>query len=170
MKLEYLVAIGVRLFAIGLAVNVLRSLSLVPTYLNDSTSHSELIVFYVTTAAFALLALMLWVFPLIVARKIGAFPPQDPDALKDDAYHRLLEVGLILVGIYLLYFAIADAAYWIYLIRHSADMVEAYGEYPGLTPANTASIVYTAVEFVLAIFLILGHRGVARLVWKVRTA
>jgi len=169
MKLEYIVAIGVRLFAIGLGINVLRSFSLIPVYLNSTSSHADLFLFYGTTIAFALLALMLWKFPLLIARKIASFPPQDHSSLKDDAYIKLLEVGLILLGLYLLYFVISDGVYWL-IFYLSISSSEYYDSANAIAPDQVASMVTTIVELVVASILVFSHQGLAKLVWKLRRA
>ena len=169
MKLEYIVAIGVRLFAIGLGVNVLRSLSLIPAYLSGTTTHAELLPFYGSTIALALLVLVLWNFPLLVARKISSFPQQEESVLNDDAYIKLLEIGLILLGFYLLYYVISDGVYWfIYFL--SASKNEYYDSVDSVGPDQVANMLTTIVELVVASFLLLGHKGLARLVLKLRRA
>ena len=169
MKLEYIVAIGVRLFAIGLGINVLRSLSLVPAYLSGTSTHSDLIPFYGSTIALALLALILWNFPLMVARKINDFPSQEESFLKDDVYNKLLEIGLILLGFYLLYYVISDGVYWfIYFLSVSKN--EYYDSANSIGPDQVASMLTTIVELVVASFLLFGHKGLARLVLKLRRA
>lgn len=167
MSREDIVAIAVRLFAIFLGIYVLRTLFGFVQFTSETTFDAKAILASVAVVgAMAGAVLLLWFFPLSVARKLLPVmkePRSEPNAGVDT----LFALGLILMGLWLLANAIIDGLYWasLLLAMRAADMMHL-----DLTPEQKASIFTTAVEVVVAMFLILGSTGIRNVVYRFRNA
>jgi hypothetical protein len=169
VKLEYLVAIGVRLFSIGLAIYILNMLSNFSFLWENVGGLFAKTAYFGSVLAISLLAIFLWKFPLTVARSISNFPALEPKELDKEAYIKLLEVGLILIGFYLLFYTISDGIYWLTFYWQIMG-----GEYLGsnvsLRAEDKSSMIATCFELILGAYLIFGHKALARIVLKLRRA
>jgi len=152
------------LFAIALLLVAVRDLAAAIWVVDDPTATHKLIPLYAACIASLIAAAMLWIFPLSIANKI--YPVKD-----DEQSHRSLSsdelypLGFIILGLYLLFFVLSDSIFWLVLVVLGNR--EAPG-YPIMTLENKAAMLTTAIEFVIAMFLILGSNGVASLVRKFR--
>jgi len=168
MKLEYLVAIGVRLFSIGLAINILKGLSNFPFTWENLDGFLGRATYTGAVIATILLAIFLWKFPLTVAKSISTFPALESKELNDETYIKLLEIGLILIGFYILFYVISDGIYW--LTFYWQFMGDGYqGSSISLRVEDKASIITTCFELVLATYLVFGHKTLVNLVLKLRS-
>ena len=167
MRLEHLVAIGVRLFSIGLAINILRALSNFSFFWESVTDFIGRATYIGSTIALILLVILLWKFPLTIAKKIGTFPALQTTELNSESHKKLLEIGLILLGLYLLFYAISDATYWLAFYWQTLSYNYPASGIP-LPAEDMASIVATCVEFVFAGYLIFGHKALANIVQRLR--
>ncbi len=167
MKLEHLIAVGVRLFAISLIIFILQNIATIITFYLDSDFVLENIEYYIGLIILSpLLVLWLWFFPLKIASKISGFPAIDPEQLENIQYKKLLETGIILIGIYCLYFAIVDLFYWMFfwfLLPSDYSYADKV-----LTFDQKANTITTVLELVFAVYLILGNKGIAKIIRKLR--
>lgn len=108
---------------------------------------------------------VLWFFPLTIARKLlpAMGEPRSEAAMSGPV---ALSVGLTLLGVWVLAYALPDAIYWatLFLLTRQPD-----GGYFEWGHEQIASIVTTAAELVLAAWLILGSTGIKRLILRYRS-
>ena len=167
MKLEYLVAVAVRLFSIALLIYVLRNFVNVISIVTDTNLGILPIAYLGTFVAIILIAILLWNFPLIIAHKITGFPSMEESNIETPEFEELLSIGLILLGLYLLFYVISDLLYWgiawLALQRDtSSDLSFNFDQ--------KIAISITFIELVFAAYLILGNRTITKLIRGIRYA
>ena len=166
MDMKLFVAIGVRLFAIALAIYSLKSMPGMYIYFDNENYQSAAFMFAGLLVFLMLLAIFLWKFPLTVASNI--IPNIENEEKKISWNEKeLLTVGLILMGIFFFYNVISDAIYWLYIWNYSQSYT---GMEIELNTEQKASIIATGVEFIVSIMLILGAKGVSSTIWHLRYA
>ncbi len=167
MSREDIVAIAVRLFAIFLGIYVLRTIFTFMQFTGQAEFNAGAIaVSVVVVGAMAGVALLLWVFPLSIARKLLPVM-KEPRSEPSVGVDTLFSLGLMLMGLWLLANAIIDGIYWMAMLfaMRAADMTM-----HELLPDQQAAIFTTAVEAVVAVFLILGSTGIRNAVYRFRNA
>ena len=139
------VALGVRLFCVWLAIYILSS---VPAYWSRASQRDTSAAFIAACVVLAILALivvLLWLFPLAVARKLLARSAQEqPIALA--AHEQIEHVGFCLMGLWLLTHAIPGLVLETFLLFFS----NRYGSTFHLLPQNYAFIAEHVVQLALA--------------------
>jgi hypothetical protein len=166
MDSKIFVAIGVRLFAIALAIYSLKSMPGMYIYFDSENYKSAAFMFAGLLVFVMLIAIFLWKFPLTVASNII---PNIENEERDTSWNEkeLLTVGLILMGIYFLYYVISDVVYWLYIWNYSQSYSGVEIE---LNSEQKGSIVATCVELALSILLIFGAKGISNVIWHLRYA
>lgn len=169
MSREDWIAIASRLFALYLAVTLLRSVPPAVAFLEQADlqqagSTGSYIPTAVVLLSGAVLCVLLWVFPLTIARRLLPVMKQPRSELRIDP-STALSLGLTLVGVWMLATTIPDTIYWaafVYAITHMP------GRDLALEPDQRAAIWATAAEWVLALCLIFGSTGIRRLIehWR----
>lgn len=76
-----------------------------------------------------------------------------------------LSVGLTLIGVWVLAYALPDAIYWVTLYLLKRQMTA--GSY-AWRPEDMANVLATLVQLAVAIWLIFGSSGVQRLILRYR--
>jgi hypothetical protein len=166
MNKEEIVAIAVRLFAIALALYGLRSLTGMAMYYNQVVASESAYLFAGLALSIFGAAILLWIFPLTVARKI--IPRSNPDSEAGNwSYEGILTCGFIILGIFFLYHAISDSTYWFYIWKLSESLE---GNPVKLNADDLANIYATIAEFIFTMILIFGSKGLASLLVKLRYA
>lgn len=164
MSREDIIAIASRLLAIYLAVlSTQIPISLLSIPDSQPIENSFLLIQLGTAASILALSALLWFFPLTVARKLLPVM-REPQPLVSAPGALALSLALAVLGFWLLARAVSDVTYWatvIWFSSRSALPME-------LLPEHKAGIVTTVVEFALALALILGNRGIANWVRRLR--
>jgi hypothetical protein len=163
-----LVALLVRLFAVALAINLIQTVGvLLAEYTSWQIREAG---FYLISPliAQAVLIVLLWLFPTIVARSL--IPPANVDLSHADLLEsRAYSVGFVLLGFCLLFYAISDAAYWygMWVFSELEDL-----RYVGsvFTYSDKAAMVATGIEVVLALYLVFGAEQLASIFRRLRRA
>jgi hypothetical protein len=110
---------------------------------------------------------ILWFFPVSIASKLlpsYSRPPEPGNPIRLEEWQTL---GVICIGLWGLCRAIPDAIYWSTFLNvsFSGDAgVSALG------PDHKAGIVATGAEILISTWLLLGARGFAALLFRIRTA
>lgn len=166
MTCKQFVALGVRLFCIWLVVYILRD---VPAYwiaISDQRSAgTAATVVMATMAFFAVIALLLWLFPLAVARKLLPRSALD-QSVALPPHEQIERAGFCLMGLWLLMRALPGLVFegFIFdLSAHSSPPVE-------LPPQNYAAVAEHLAELALAVWLLFGARGLRGLLAWARSA
>ena len=164
MKLEHIVALAIRLFALAIAYEAFMAVFDLFIYMRDIDSDFAIVAYVGTVISLLLLSVILWKFPTIIARKIADFPALDEIEINSDVADKLLQTGLIILGVYFLYYVISDLASWGYFlvaIFTSNDNVV-------LNLERKSAIFATFVELGVSLLLILGSKRVVQLLKKLR--
>lgn len=163
MTCKQFVALGVRLFCIWLAIYILRG---VPAYWitisqQQSSTRTATVVVIATMAFFAVIALLLWLFPLTVSRKLLPRSALD-QSVALPPHEQIERAGFCLIGLWLLTRALPGLVFegFIFdLSAHSNPPVE-------LPPQNYAFVAEHLAELALAVWLLFGARGLrGLLIW-----
>lgn len=163
---EDVVAVMARIFAVFLVVWSLRTLAQIIQLLSaDAMSAASLALAALVFVAPLLAALVLWVFPLSVATRLlpvmkSARPPLTGNR------EELEQVGLSLLGAWVLVYALVDAVYWAFLLQRTRHMGLGWDDAIG--PETFAGMVATGVELVLGVVLVLGARGIVGAFRRIR--
>ena len=160
------IAIVLRLFAIVIAFHFLWKL---PGGVYSLTEQAGQLGTYTGLGyIFSLLAIacLLWFFPFTIAKKI--LPTVESDlAITSIEKNTLIEVGIILIGLFYLFYALSDIFYWLFFILASIRMENTYGDML-LTADQWSGIIVTLIEITMALFLIFGAKGVKNLIYSFR--
>lgn len=165
MKLEHIVALAVRLFAIAVAIYTLRTgISLVPYFYDQewvgaSYSYAGLML------TLFLISVGLWMFPLTIARRLVAFREPGEVDVKSASVDQIQTIAFSVLGLYLLYYVLSDIVYWGFILfislRDNVIPIE-------LSINQIGLILATVVELIFVLFLLLGARGIVMLLRKFR--
>ncbi len=165
MTLENVVALAVRIFAIVLAIYAFRNgISLVPFFHEQGWQDSSYIYAAFMISLFVL-AIGLWNFPLIVARGLVSFSDREEIEIDSATVEKIQAAAFAVLGMYLLFYVVSDIAYWgsILLIdqRNPELLIE-------ITPDQKGAMVATLIEFIFALFLLLGSNRIVGLLHRLR--
>jgi len=141
-------------FAIFLFVYVL---DLTVRALSFSTDISSLDLSYlVLPISYLLVALLLWFFPFTaVATLVRGFRLQDTPEKKFKE-SEIADTLFILLGLYLIFHVVSDAAYWGLIVQYNNSI----DPNATLSVEEKASIGATVIEGILALALILKRKGI----------
>jgi len=163
---EDIVAVASRLFALFLLITAIRlgttMVAASGTFSSGWTLALFLLAIFLPIAA---IAALLWFFPLPVARKL--LPAmREPQPSVGVGSQTALDLGLTVIGFWVLSTAFTDAIYWLALLvqTHNAPIpVE-------LDPTQKASLAATIGELAIGMWCVFGSRGLTNLVTRVRYA
>ena len=164
---EDYVAVGIRLFAVYLAVSTLGMAANLVGMAALAESRELGAGLWTAGAAIVLVAataLWLWFFPLTVARKL--LPVMNEPRSEESAGPAVLaSVALTLMGVWLLAGALIDVSFW--LTWATTLRASGFDARP-ISAEQIANMVATGVELVLALVLIFGASGLRRLLFRFR--
>ncbi len=161
MSKHQIIALGVRLFAIFLFVLSIDNLMNLLARLgqNEAINVSVAIYSAIFAAIVFLVSVMLWFFPMTIAGKLLPAEQGNPTPVNLEG---IAIVGLVLLGLWVLSWAISDAVYWGVMMRAASE----YGGWYGLDLGTRAGIIATGVEILIGLGLVLGARGLRRAIWR----
>ena len=165
MKIEHLLAACVRLFAIALFIHVIRTVVQMVVFAQDNGFEFAFIAYSGSAITVLIIAILLWKFPLTVSRRISNFPEVNKECANDINTFNLVQTGSIVLGLYFLYQVISDIFYWAYYAMALSRDPEKYLDF---TLESEAAIFSTAVEFIAALYLILGSRKLTEIALRIR--
>lgn len=162
MNLLQLLAVSVRFLSIGLFVYALNmSVGVVSM---TSVVKDYPLAGFIVPSSLMLISVLLWFFPFTAIASITKGFQIDIDAESHFEFNEVADFLLVLVGIYLLYYVVSDAAYWILILQFTSA-----SDFPiVITPDQKAHIGATVVEAIMAIGLILGRKGIIKLIRRAR--
>ena len=160
------VALFVRLFAIGLMIYLLRVI--VGEYVAYLNLEEYTVSFPIVTVLVVVLFFIafLWKFPLFVATKLVSFE-NNTSSTERLSEQSLYKVGIVLLGIYLLFWAVSDTAYWWSYIHMQREVLP---QDFNLGVNSKALVISTIVELIFSLVLIIGSDKLATLITRVKRA
>ena len=155
-------ALGMRLFAIWLAIYWARSLGYFITEVRDSEGATATVIAVVFSIVLAGFVLLLWFFPKTVA---GAILPQEKSAPSTTtSANTWFAVGCTLLGLWVIASAFPG------LFQQGYIFLYAKRNNIALPDHWESGVIYYIVQLAIGVWLLLGAAGVRRLVWWARNA
>ena len=148
MTPHQIVAVALRLFAVWL---VLQTLKILPAFFTERAFQSPSYVWVTFVLALTIvISLALWFFPRTIAGKL--LPPFDPQPRPPAAPEQWLAIGCTLMGLWLLTSVIPGLVYDALALKamSSSDDRSELQHW----------VIYYMVELLIAVWLILGAKGV----------
>jgi hypothetical protein len=165
MKPEQILAVAVRLFAIALGIYLLHMLKAYPKILAGKEFDFAAFTYLITMICLGVVAILLWKFPVVVAKGIGGFTLQPQKQVTTLKYEELLQIGFIVLGLYLLFNVISDLSYWLLVVLLTArDPAQNFT----LLPGDKALIVATFIELAFVLVLLLGNKNLVKIFRRLR--
>ncbi len=168
MKVHELTAIGLRIFAIVLFLYTLRQFVGVASYLGNASDEFPTASGYYLSATILvpfIVAVLVWLFPLSLAKSI--VPNMEHQPLVALSQSELYIAAITLLGIYVLSYAVPDFIFWLTRFYIASTMRKEGIEFErGSEP--TSHFVSTIVELAIGVWLVLGSKGILRVIKKTR--
>ena len=166
MTKEQIVALAIRLFSVFLFIYGIRAIgTIVPINDLDQMSMMAWILTIVFALAFSAIAVLLWFFPLLVARKL--LPVSDQKEGKSVVALQDIDViAFSVIGLWILATAIPDMVYWIMMwsvLLNKVSINDVSFDY-------IASSVSTVLELCIGLWLLVGAQGLRGVVRRFRHA
>ena len=164
MSGERIGVILIRLGAVFLVARSLQSLTFIPLSLfsNGQFQWQGLIAMVPMVGVPVLVAILLWQLPSTI---LGKLPPAEQTDDRID-YDALMFVGVSLIGLYVLVFGLLELSLAVY----SHAMLTEYGSRPGIHEQIYHRYFSGIVQTGFGIALVLGRRGITRLMSRARRA
>jgi hypothetical protein len=155
---EDFIAVASRLFALYIFIMLLRWAGSAYSALLENTGMTEtVVVLSAILVPTMVISLLLWFFPLSIARKL--LPVMKAPAQRAQlSSPTSMELALAVLGFFVLASAIPNAVYWSFL---AYLLPRASGGVGVFTPSQIADSIASAIELVIGLWLVLGHRGLA---------
>ena len=155
MTCKQLVALGVRLFCVWFAIYLMTGMTSYWIAISRQPhNESAGTILLAAIAVFALIVVLLWLFPLTVARNLLPRSALD-QSIAVPPHEQIERAGFCLMGLWLLTHALPGLVF-------DAVITHLY-HYPGATmelrPQDYAAVAEHLVELVLALWLLFGARG-----------
>jgi hypothetical protein len=159
MNPHQIVALGVRLVSIFVAISSLRYLVEMPSSMASTNLENQIYVSYVIGLAFLVVAAILWFAPLFLARRILPGKPTD-EVLPMQAFDAA-RVGCSLIGLWLTV-NVLPTFVWLFFssVVNSSDQ----SIFSSLSPENRHKFLFYLAELVFALLLIFKSNHFAQFV------
>ncbi len=158
-----MVRIILKLLGVGLVVYSAVTLSTyIPAIVDSSTpvTWSLVLAHAAPTIITCLFGIFLWLFPAKVADTI-VLPNVDIKNVDGEWDAKVERIGVTILGIFLLYRALSDVAFNVTGYVTNAPTIRNQVDFQ-------ASLAATTLEFILALFLVLGASGITNTLRKLR--
>ena len=164
MSREDYVAVAARLFALYLAFDILKLTPGAVQLFEDEFGLHWAAMYSVALLLGLLVCWFLWYFPLTVARKLLPVMRVPTPAISA-APPAAMALGITLIGVWFLAYALTDATYWLSMLLQYQRMTDMSMLW---TAEQTAGVAATAAQLVLACVMIFGSTGIRRLIYRFR--
>ncbi|MFC6438853.1 hypothetical protein [Bowmanella sp. JS7-9] len=161
MRSTHYLAIMVRLFSVALFLKAFERFALyLGVIWNEDTLGSPLFNFVdvLTIIILTIVAILLWSFPLSTAKSI--LTPELEQPVKPLLPITFLSVAIVGIALLTLYFAIADAVYWVTIWNLSKQEVMKLEPFY-FESQDIAAIWATTVQFGMSVILLLRPKTIA---------
>ncbi|KZZ45712.1 hypothetical protein A3759_09005 [Thalassolituus sp. HI0120] len=163
-NVKYL-AIGVRLFAIALAVSAIKnSYYFIQAVIENFGGFNHWPSWFITSVIVPIaFTVILWRFPLLVSHKI--IKPELDDKLNPLTVQAFVQVMVAGLGLYFLFYAMVDVIYYLTLFWLSNQPADP-DAFMYMNSDTKANIVATAIELLVSAFILFKCRSIS--VWMMR--
>jgi len=164
MSKHEFVAVALRILAIILGLRALNDIQMLIAWLFATDAFGwTMAASILITVLYALIPLLLWVFALPIAG--FCLPKSAADSPRTPLPASLESIGFLILGTYVLVLSVPELVYGWMLFAQSRRILGGTWE-PG--PEEIARVVAGFVKLILAIWVLLGARGLRRLVSSFR--
>jgi hypothetical protein len=153
---EDFVAVAARLLAIYIFVVGVQFVFTAGAMNHEQPGSVPVAMLVGVIAFFALVVLLLWMFPLTIARKFLPVMRDSATGAPIDGT-MAMTLGLTLLGVWLFAYSISDLVYWIVFWARTR-MIDDMGVV--FAPAQVANMASSLIRLVLALVLMIGPSGV----------
>ena len=162
MKPIHVAATIVRLFSICLALY--SSILILNSWMFYIGSDMPIFSLFnmAVPAAFLIIAVILWNFPISISRKITGLPQKLDEEDFSFKSNEFLSICLFSLGVYFLYSIVGEAVYWINFVKEYEGVQE------GLRIEQKAGIWSLAAKSLFTFVLLIGNRQIVKLFNKLR--
>jgi len=113
---------------------------------------------FVLPGSLIIISILLWFFPFTALASLTRGFQINLDNDPKYGFNEIAEFLVVLVGIYLLYHVISEASYWILVLQFTAA-----SSYPiEIMPDQKARMGATVIEAIMAVYLVLGRKGIIK--------
>lgn len=164
MKLEHIVALAVRLFAILVGLYAVQAGLVSISWFIDQGQEAVSFLFAGGMIFTIVVAVVLWRFPMTVTRGLVKFRDPGESEISSASVEQLQHVGFSILGLYLLFHVVSDLVSWAvvwFVSQRNHTLTE-------LTLEQVANMIATGVELVFVLFLLLGTRRISELLRRLR--
>lgn len=165
MSREDILTVALRLFAIYLVIGALQLMGQASATDIDIPTGSLIVAIILSIIFPLLIAALLWLLPLRIAAILLPGINQQHTTLSSGTAPAL-EIGCILIGLWLLASSLSDSTYWV------ITLIAALNNEWGLQIipiSDLASMAATLMQLVLSAWLLLGYRGILKFVRRMRS-
>jgi len=164
MKLEHIVALAVRLFAILVGLYAVQTGLVWVSWFIDQGQEAVSFLFVGGMIFSIVVAVLLWRFPMTIARGMVNFRDPGESGVSSATAEQLQYVGFSILGLYLLFYVVSDLVSWAviwFVNQRNHTLTE-------LTLEQVADMIATGVELVFVLLLLLGARRITELLRRLR--
>lgn len=165
MKLNEILSLGVRLFAIALAIQAFRNLTEILPYFYEEGFIELMYLDGLMIVGQLLICLGMWNYPQMVSSGLLSFQRSEQNILTKTSSEEIMAVGTTLLGIYLLFYVLSDS---VYLISVCLMFRGERGTLLTLGSETSLQMIATVFEFIFVLFLLFGKNRLIGLVHKIR--
>ena len=164
MNIISFTAVGVRLLALVMFFYVLRETSRMISLARGFDSYEEWSIAAIFIIGFALIGVWLWKYAVNIAKKIVPKEVSIENVTANDFHRPIYQLAFVLLGIYVLIYGVSDFSYTAQLYFSLPD------EYmtPDQAKKQQAVMASSAIEVFFGLVLIIGARGVSKVIHKIR--
>ena len=134
-------------------------------YIGQIDSHATIAIYAATSIILFFVSIILWKFPTLIARNLTNFSEVNESEIKSEDADKILQIALITLGVYFLYYVVSDfmswGYYWFSIIRNPDYQL-------GFNIEQKADIFATFAELGMAAFLIIGSIKLVQIIKKLR--
>jgi len=155
MKSSHYMAVAVRLFAIVLFIySIQQSTIFLDALINGPIQGVKVSSAFILTTSITplIIGVLLWIFPLTVARAILRGELDKP--VEAVGAQSMLTVLILSIGLYTLYYAVVDSVYWLTYWNITSNINASMG----IGAESKSNMIVTALEVVASIALVLKPR------------
>lgn len=165
MKLNEILTLGIRLFAIALAIQAFRNLTGYLPYFYQEDFVELIYLDGLMIVGQLLICLGMWNYPQVVSSGLLSFQRSEQNILTKTSAEEIMAVGTTLLGIYLLFYVLSD---FVYLISVWLMFRDEHGTLLTLGSETSLQMIAVVFEFIFVLFLLFGKNRLIELVHKIR--
>ncbi len=164
MNLISFTAVGIRFLSLLLFFYVLRDAIRMISFASILELYQEWPIALFMSSVMLAIAIVLWRFCVTIAKKIIPKEISDIETQLEDFHRPIYQLAIVLFGLYVAIYGLSDLIYTAQVYLSIPDNIVN----PDTVYKQKAVMFASLVEIVIGIVLIIGAKGVSKLIYKVR--